>query len=79
MSSTFCPDCEGEITLDPHVVLGQRLTCPHCGVDLEVIHLDPVWLDWTYVRSGEIWGEYRSDDWMGSELSRGAWAAQDMS
>ena len=79
MSTTFCPDCEGEITLDPQVVLGQRLTCPHCDVDLEVIHLDPVWLDWTYVRSGESWGEYRSDDWMGSELSRGAWVAQDMS
>jgi lysine biosynthesis protein LysW len=79
MSSTFCPDCEGEITLDPRVVLGHRLICPHCGVDLEVIHLDPVWLDWTYVRGGEAWGDYQIADWIGSGLSRGAWAAQDMS
>jgi lysine biosynthesis protein LysW len=79
MSSTFCPDCEAEIALNPHVVLGQRLACPHCHVDLEVIHLDPVWLDWTYVRSREDGGGYQNGAWAGTELSQGAWAAQDMS
>jgi lysine biosynthesis protein LysW len=79
MSSTFCPDCEAAITLDPPVILGQRFACPHCQVDLEVIHLDPVWLDWTYVRSGEDWGEYQNAGWVGTELSHGAWTAQDMS
>ena len=79
MSSTFCPDCEGEITLNPPVVLGQTLACPHCQVDLEVIHLDPIWLDWTYVRNREVWGDSPSAESVGSELSPGAWVPQDMS
>lgn len=78
MSSTFCPDCDGEIALNPDVSLGQRLACPHCHVDLEVIHLNPVWLDWTYVRSGEDWGEYQSAEWVDTGISHGAWSAQDM-
>ncbi len=78
MSSTFCPDCDGEIAVDLHVSLGQRIACPHCHVDLEVIHLNPVWLDWTYVRSEEDWGEVQSAEWVDTQLSHGAWAAQDV-
>lgn len=79
MSSTFCPDCEGEIKLNPPAVLGQKLACPHCQVDLEVIHLDPVWLDWTYVCNGEDRDEYPGAEWATNELSHGAWAPHDMS
>lgn len=28
--------------------LAQRFTCPHCGVDLELISEDPLELDWAY-------------------------------
>lgn len=47
MPSTFCPDCGEKITLNP-TRIGQKLTCPHCAADLEVISTDPLELDWLY-------------------------------
>ena len=48
MDDAYCPDCDGKIVLNPDVKLGQKLTCPHCEAELEVISLDPVELDWAY-------------------------------
>ncbi len=48
MDDAYCPDCDGKIVLPPDVKLGQKLTCPHCEAELEVISLDPVELDWAY-------------------------------
>ena len=36
-----CPECEAEITLPDDVVKGEIITCPECGIDLEVISTDP--------------------------------------
>ncbi len=48
MPSTLWPDCAGRIQFNPHATLGQKLACPHCGFELEVIATDPLELDWAY-------------------------------
>ena len=41
-----CPDCEAEIDVDDFDVdRGDRLSCPECGVTLEVVSLSPIELD----------------------------------
>ena len=38
-----CPECEGLIELDSdEVEEGELVSCPECGVDLEVISSNPV-------------------------------------
>ena len=38
-----CPECEALINLDTdEVVEGELVSCPECGVDLEVISTNPV-------------------------------------
>jgi alpha-aminoadipate carrier protein LysW len=60
----FCPDCDGEIRLSPHGRLGQKLVCPHCGADLEVIGVDPLELDWAHVWTERDWGDVEDEeDW----------------
>ena len=48
--STFCLDCDREIELGPDPQIGQRIKCPHCAVELEIINLEPPELDWIYER-----------------------------
>ena len=43
-----CPDCGEKITLRGTIEVGQRVTCPECSADLEVISTSPVELDWVY-------------------------------
>lgn len=40
-----CPDCDEAVKLGPHPQRGQRVTCPECWADLEIIRLDPPELD----------------------------------
>ena len=47
MPSGLCPDCGGNIMLNPTKV-GQMLTCPHCDVELEVVSDEPLKFDWAY-------------------------------
>jgi alpha-aminoadipate carrier protein LysW len=43
---TVCPDCEADIELDEYDVdKGEIISCPECGVELEVVGLSPVELD----------------------------------
>ena len=40
----YCPECDAPIDEEFDDV-GEIITCPECGVDLEVISLDPVEFD----------------------------------
>ncbi len=40
----YCPECDAPIDEEFEDV-GELITCPECGVDLEVISLDPVEFD----------------------------------
>lgn len=57
----FCLDCERELDLGPGPKIKERLRCPHCGVMLEVINLDPVELDWVY--DGPVTDSTVLDNW----------------
>jgi lysine biosynthesis protein LysW len=47
---TFCLDCERQLELDHNPQIGQRIKCPYCRVELEIINLEPPELDWIYER-----------------------------
>ncbi len=50
-----CPECDATLTL-ADVVVGEIVVCPDCGVDLEVISLDPVTVEVAPMEQ-EDWGE----------------------
>ncbi|MCY4080619.1 MAG: lysine biosynthesis protein LysW [Caldilineaceae bacterium] len=50
-----CPECFGEVELND-VMENEIVQCGECGVDLEVIGLDPVALDLA-PEEDEDWGE----------------------
>jgi uncharacterized paraquat-inducible protein A len=54
MINIYCPDCDGRITFNPRAFVGQRVTCPHCQTDLEVINVEPLELDWVYDWTWEV-------------------------
>jgi len=53
--TAICPECEAEIRME-NVVLGEIAVCPDCGVDLEVISLNPLQVDLAPMEE-EDWGE----------------------
>lgn len=41
-----CPECEADIELDEYDVdKGEIISCPECGIELEVVGLAPLELD----------------------------------
>jgi alpha-aminoadipate carrier protein LysW len=55
MTTANCPECDAAIELtDP--VQGEIVVCPDCGVDLEVIELEPLTLEVAPMEE-EDWGE----------------------
>jgi len=41
-----CPDCEAHIEIDEYDVdKGEIISCPECGIELEVVGLAPLELD----------------------------------
>ncbi len=39
----LCPDCEAQVEMDEFDVdKGEIISCPECGVDLEVVGLAPL-------------------------------------
>lgn len=57
MATAYCPDCDESIHLRNPVV-GQKLFCPHCETEVEVISVDPLDLDWAYDSSyDEEWAD----------------------
>jgi len=58
----YCPECDAEIPEEFEDV-GEIITCPECGVDLEVISLDPVEFDLAPVEDeDEDEEDYNFDD-----------------
>jgi hypothetical protein len=44
----FCLDCDRPLDLADSLVAGQRVICSYCEVQLEVINVEPLELDWVY-------------------------------
>jgi alpha-aminoadipate/glutamate carrier protein LysW len=52
-----CPECEADIEMDEYDVdKGEIISCPECGVELEVVGLSPLELDLA-PQDGEEWEE----------------------
>ena len=43
-----CPNCGEKTSLGESPRIGRFVSCRHCGVELEIISLDPIVLDWPY-------------------------------
>jgi len=53
----LCPECEAPVELDAwDVDKGEIISCPECGVDLEVVGLAPLELE-PAGREGEEWAD----------------------
>ncbi|MBW7882320.1 MAG: hypothetical protein H3C34_06755 [Caldilineaceae bacterium] len=62
--SALCVECDAELNLSKRIRLGQRVVCPNCGVELEVISTHPIEVDIAY-DDGEEWDDldgYSLDD-----------------
>ncbi len=53
--TAHCPECDANIELE-NIVQGEIIVCADCGVDLEVINLDPPTLELAPMEA-EDWGE----------------------
>jgi len=50
----YCPECEAAIDVeDDDVEEGQKLDCPECGAELEVVNTNPLELDVISTGEGE--------------------------
>ena len=56
MTTVSCPECAAEITLDEGTEVNEIIVCPDCGVDLEVISLEPATVEMAPMEE-EDWGE----------------------
>jgi alpha-aminoadipate carrier protein LysW len=41
----FCPECETVIDVGDDIEEGQRVDCPECGAELEVVNTNPLELN----------------------------------
>ena len=57
---SYCPECEAVIDEEFEDV-GEIISCPECGVELEVISVDPVEFDLAPIDDEED-DEFRFDD-----------------
>jgi hypothetical protein len=46
MASTYCPECDTQISMSKTAREGDSITCKSCGAYLKVINIDPFELDW---------------------------------
>jgi alpha-aminoadipate carrier protein LysW len=53
-----CPECEADIEIDEYDVdKGEIISCPECGVELEVVGLSPLELDVAPPGDDDDWEE----------------------
>lgn len=58
---SYCPECEAAIDEEFEDV-GEVISCPECGVELEVISIDPVEFDLAVEDEEEEEDEFHLDD-----------------
>jgi len=58
---SYCPECEAVIDEEFEDV-GELITCPECGVELEVISVDPLEFDLAPIDDEDDDDEFRFDD-----------------
>jgi alpha-aminoadipate carrier protein LysW len=56
MATASCPECAGDVPFNDDVIAGEITQCPDCGVELEVISVDPLEVELA-PEVEEDWGE----------------------
>jgi alpha-aminoadipate carrier protein LysW len=56
MKNIICVECDAEFSVNASVEESEILVCPDCGVDLEVISVNPLMVDLAPMEE-EDWGE----------------------
>ncbi len=56
MSNIACPECAADIALDFGTEKGEIIVCPDCGVDLEIVAVNPPAVELAPMEQ-EDWGE----------------------
>jgi alpha-aminoadipate/glutamate carrier protein LysW len=56
MAEVICNECGAQFELEEGTVLNEIVTCPDCGVQLEVVSLDPPQVELAPMEE-EDWGE----------------------
>jgi alpha-aminoadipate carrier protein LysW len=62
MPTAICPECDEEVYVDADSEQGDVVGCDECGVDLEVVGLDPVELDLHEVEKGDDYDADSGED-----------------
>jgi len=58
MAMATCPDCEANITVADDAMIGEILSCPDCGLDLEVKEINGQTVELQTISiEKEDWGE----------------------
>ena len=58
MKKANCPDCDAEIEVQDDVMKGEILSCPSCGLELEVTKIEGDCVELIELGiEGEDWGE----------------------
>ena len=53
-----CPDCDAELEIPNDILQGEILSCPSCGLELEVRQIEGELVELQELRiEGEDWGE----------------------
>jgi lysine biosynthesis protein LysW len=55
--AALCVECDAELDLGGRMRIGQRILCPNCGVELEVISTRPLEVD-IAVDDGNDWDDF---------------------
>ncbi len=63
MVKADCPSCGTKVSIGLNPKMGQRLFCPQCSTEVEVVWLDPVELDWPYDDDGDDDEYDEFDEW----------------
>lgn len=58
---SYCPECEAVID-EEFEDIGELISCPECGIELEVISVDPVEFDLAPIDEEEEDDEFHFDD-----------------
>jgi alpha-aminoadipate carrier protein LysW len=56
MTTVLCLECEAEISIESNVEQNEIIVCPDCGVDLEIVSIDPLTVELAPMEE-EDWGE----------------------
>jgi alpha-aminoadipate carrier protein LysW len=57
LPSEKCPDCDASITIPEDALQGEIVSCPDCGLDLEVVVSGPTLMIKPLMLEKEDWGE----------------------